>query len=127
MTKLFLDEFITREGFSSTEDYIDYYVKGHAPWIEFPNVNYYFSLLENNFLKIHNVVRTSDGVMDECYEIIENGMLRGITEISAHQGMKGIFSPKEILKGERIFRNWAVYGKILERNIYLMKNVQNKP
>ena len=65
----------------------------------FPNLDYYLSLFENKYLRIGNCIRTSDrGTIDEFYQIIdERGNLRGITEIPTHQGMKGIFSPEEIL------------------------------
>ncbi|MCK9568126.1 hypothetical protein M0R72_04200 [Candidatus Pacearchaeota archaeon] len=120
MEKLFVDEFITRKGFSSTEEYIKNYISQRVPWIEFPNLDYYLSLFENDFLRIGNGIRTSDrGSIDEFYQIIENGMLRGVTEINAHQGMKEIFSPKEILKGKRISANWSTHFQTLEKNIYL--------
>lgn len=123
MGKLFLDKFVIEEGFSSTEDYIQERLNGNTPWIGFPNLDYYLSLFKNNFLRVNNIIQTSDrGIIDESYEIIDNdGNLRGVTEISCHQGMKGIFSPKKILIGERISAGWAVYGRTLEKNIYLMK------
>ena len=124
MGKLFLDEFVIKEGFSSTEDYINYYLKGNAPWIDFPNLDYYKSLFENNYLRIGNCIRTSDrGNIDEFYQIIdEKGNLRGITEIPTHQGMKGIFSPQEILIGERISANWCIHSQTFKKNIRLREN-----
>ncbi|MEK6827527.1 MAG: hypothetical protein AABX99_03540 [Nanoarchaeota archaeon] len=123
MKKLFLDKFVTEKKFSSTEEYIESRVKQRVPWIAFPNLDYYLSLLKNNFLVINNVIRTSDrGFIDECYLIIDReGNLRGITEISFHQGRNGIFKPEEILTGERISDGWTIYGRTLEKNIYLMK------
>ena len=128
MKKLFLDEFITRKGFPSTEDYIEEAVKQTIPWIEFPNFDYYKSLFENNYLRIGNCIRTSDGNIDEFYQIIdEKGNLRGVTEISTHQGMKGIFSPEKILIGKRISDYWTIHFQTFQKNIYLMENIQNKP
>ena len=99
MEKLFADKFVTELGFSSTEEYIENYIKQRVPWIDFPNLDYYKSLFENNYLRIGNCIRTSDrGIVDEFYQIIdEKGNLRGITEIPAHQGIEGIFHPEEIL------------------------------
>jgi hypothetical protein len=121
MEKLFADKFVTERGFASTEEYISYHIKGNTSWIEFPNLHYYLSLIKNNLLVTNNVVRTSDrGVVDECYLIIDRkGTLRGITEIAEHQGMKGIFKPEEILKGQRISDGWMIYGRTLEKNIEL--------
>ncbi len=126
MGKLFLDEFITKKEFSSTEEYIEEYVKQRVPWIEFSNLDYYKSLFENNYLRIGNCIRTSDrGNVDEFYQIIdERGNLRGVTEIPAHQGMKGIFSPEKILIGERISDYWCIHFQTLQKNIYLMKNLE---
>jgi len=121
MEKLFADKFVKEKGFNSTEEYISNQIKGHTPWIEFPNVDYYLSLFKNNFLLINNVIRTSNrGIIDECYAIIDKeGNLKGITEISTYQGMKGIFKPEEILIGERISDGWEIYGRTLEKNIEL--------
>jgi hypothetical protein len=122
MEKLFVDKFVTKQGFSSTEEYLDYYLKNNAYWIGFPNFYYYQSLFKNNFLRIGNCIRTSDsGIIDEFYQIIENGMLRGITEIATHQGMSGIFPPEEILKGKRISDGWTTHRQTFEKNIYLME------
>jgi len=127
MEKLFTDEFIIRKGFSSTEDYIEESVKQRIPWIKFSNLDYYKSLFKNNYLRIGNCIRTSDrGDIDEFYQIIdEKGNLRGVTEIPAHQGMKGIFSPEEILIGERISEYWTLHYQTLEKNLRLNK-IENK-
>jgi hypothetical protein len=123
MGKLYLDKFVTEKGFSSTEEYIESYVNQRVPWIDFSNVNYYLSLFENNLLKVGNCIRTSDrGIIDEFYQIIdERGNLRGVTEIPTHQGIEGIFSPQEILIGERISANWSIHYQTLGKNLRLKK------
>jgi hypothetical protein len=128
MKKLFIDDFITKKGFLSTEEYIESYVKQMVPWIDFSNLDYYKSLFENNYLRIGNCIRTSDkGNIDEFYQIIdEKGNLRGVTDIPAHQGMKGIFSPEEILIGERISSNWCVHYQTLGKNFRLNKKENEK-
>jgi hypothetical protein len=128
MEKLFFDEFVKQLGFSSTEDYIESYVKQRVPWIDFPNLNYYRSLFENNYIRIGNCIRTSNrGLIDEFYQVMdEKGNLRGVTEIPAHQGMKGIFSPEEILIGERISSNWCVHHQTLGKNFRLNKRENEK-
>lgn len=118
---MFLDEFVTEKGFSSTEDYIKDYVKQKVHWIDFSNLNYYLSLFENKFLMVGNCIRTSDrGIIDEFYQIIDKeGNLRGVTEIPTHQGMEGIFPPEKILIGKRISSNWSIHYQTLGKNIRL--------
>jgi hypothetical protein len=124
MEKLFVDKFVKQLGFSSTEEYIEDYVKQRIPWINFFNLKYYESLFENNYLRIENCIRTSNiGDIDEFYAIIdEKGTLRGITEIPAHQGKKGNFSPEEILIGERISAGWHIHYQTLQKNLHLRKD-----
>lgn len=119
MEKLFADKFVTELGFSSTEEYIENYIKQRVPWIDFPNLDYYKSLFENNYLIIGNCIRTSDrGMIDEFYQIIdEKGNLRGITEIPAHQGIEGIFSSRRNFTVKE-FPTGAVYERIFEKNIH---------
>jgi hypothetical protein len=122
MKKLFSDKFVTEKGFSSTEEYILDEIDENVPWIAFPNLKYYLSLLKNNFLVVNNIIRTSDrGIIDECYKIInDKGYLEGIIKgLSMYQGKEGIFKPEEILVGERISDGWMIYGRILEKNIQL--------
>ncbi len=122
-TKLFSDTFVTDKGFKSTEGYILNQLRDNAPYIGFPSLEYYSSLIKEKWLEKGDHIRTSyKGMIDENYYInSEDGMLKGVHNIPAYQGRKGIFTPEEILgKNQRFPPEWTVI-----RETFLRKKIVN--
>lgn len=107
MTKLFIDEFVKKQGFKTTEDYIMSCInENRAP--QFYSVEYYKSLLSNGLIKEGFSIRTSDqGIIDRHYWVNSDGNLVGEPNCP-YPGEKGTFRPEEILSGDRISSGWTI-------------------
>lgn len=107
MTKLFFDNFLREQDFSSTEEYIAWCLNERVP-ARFNNARYYRSLWNNGLIRKGFSIRTSDaGQIDEHYWADANGNLVGAVE-GPYPGKKGVFRPEEILAGQRISDGWTI-------------------
>jgi len=107
MGRIFVDDFVTRMGFPSTEKYIEMCVRERiAP--RFNSVEYFRSLQSLGLIGEDFSIRTfRGGVVDEHYSVNADGNLVGVTE-GPYPGMEGTFRPEEILVGERISSGWTI-------------------
>ena len=107
MGKLYLDEFVLEQGFSSTEEYIQSCLNElRAPL--FNNIKYYQSLWSNGLIAKGFSIRTSDaGIIDRHYWVDADGNLVGATE-GPYPGEEGTFKPENILSGKRISSGWTI-------------------
>ena len=123
---LFIDKFITEEGFESTESYVLNQLLDNASWVKFSSLQYYLSLINQKWLVKGDIIRTSNkGIIDEHYRIYsDDGKLEGITNTPIYQGQKGIHLPKKILTRERISSGWSVTAETFKRK-KLFENIQN--
>jgi len=107
MDRIFVDDFVTKMGFTSTEKYIESCLNGKiAP--QFNSVEYFSSLHSLGLIGEGFSIRTSKGgVVDEHYLVDADGNLVGVTG-GPYPGEEGTFRPEEILAGERISSGWAI-------------------
>lgn len=108
MGKLFCNEFIMKQGFTSTEDYIQDCLDERIP-ARFDNAEHYRSLLGAGLIQEGFSIRTSNaGVVDCHYFVDSEGNLVGDAGNHPHSGREGVFSPEEVLSGERISSGWTI-------------------
>lgn len=107
MGKLYLDDFVIKKGFKSTEEYIQNCLdEQRIP--QFKSVKYYQSLWSHGLIKEGFSIRTSDaGIIDRHYWVNAEGNLVGATE-GPYPGEAGTFKPDEILSGQRISNGWTI-------------------
>ena len=107
MGKLYLDDFVIKKGFKSTEKYIQTCLdEQRIP--QFKSVKYYQSLWSHGLIKEGFSIRTSDaGMIDRHYWVNAEGNLVGDTK-GPYPGEAGTFKPDEILSGQRISDGWTI-------------------
>jgi len=115
---LFLDNWAKKEGFDSCIKYICYSLDRNWP-IVFSNFETFLSLRAEALLPTGTIVRTSDGSIDGCYLINEEGKLEGyIMDYLAYNGRKGRHDPEEILEEGGLSFSWEILGGPFKKNFY---------
>lgn len=84
---LFVDDWVKRQGFASTEEYLAWCLEERIP-AHFMGPVYFTSLLKKSIL-IPELTRVRvKGPMDSCYLVREDGSLEGLA-LMAHSGREG--------------------------------------
>ncbi len=108
MTDLYIDDFVKRQGFDSTEDYLRFCKENRMP-AHFEGAEYFSSLFQKSgiILPFFTAVRTmyNQGGDDGFYHVTEDGKLEGV-ELPHHSGREGVHEPADILSLEKSSKGW---------------------
>jgi hypothetical protein len=115
MIKLYIDDFVKRQGFKTTQQYLEFCYENHNP-ARFKGEKYFSSLFQAkiivpdfSFVRVMYVAGT-----DQSYGVTEDGRLEGL-DLQAHSGRMGIHNPAEILSLENAPDGWDLESFRLPR------------